>query len=384
MPKNLLNIEEKTDIIKWYTEFQKVKNYNCIVNVQKNFQQKYNKTPPSKPTIISTFKNYKNYGNVENRNKGSVHKKTVITEENILKVKNILSENSSTSIRKIATQTNINRESVRKIMKYSLKLFPYKIQFVAKIPDSAINKRLNFSLKMLEINSVNSSFIDNIWFTDESHFYIDGYINKQNWRIWGSEKPEVFVEKTAHPKYVTVWCALSSKGLIGPYFFENSEGERQTVNQQNYQSMIKNFFVPQLKEKFGDNLSEHIFCQDGASCHTSKSSLELLKTYFGTNIISNKTENYWPPYSPDLNPCDFFLWGFLKDNVFKETFKNCDSLKQKIIDCCEKVTLDLCKNSIENFKFRLQYCVSKKGKHFSLLMKKSHPLHETNSNVINN
>ena len=25
----------------------------------------------------------------------------------------------------------------------------------------------------------------------------------------------------------------------------------------------------------------------------------------------------WPPRSPDLTPCDFFLWGYVKDNAYK-------------------------------------------------------------------
>jgi hypothetical protein len=25
----------------------------------------------------------------------------------------------------------------------------------------------------------------------------------------------------------------------------------------------------------------------------------------------------WPPRSPDLTPCDFFLWRFVKDNAYK-------------------------------------------------------------------
>jgi len=90
--------------------------------------------------------------------------------------------------------------------------------------------------------------LDNIWFTDESHFHLDGYVNKQNMRIWGSENPNVVLEKSARPIYVTVWAAISTRGIIGPYFFENSKGIRSTVRQENYQQMIENFFVPKLKE----------------------------------------------------------------------------------------------------------------------------------------
>jgi hypothetical protein len=39
-------------------------------------------------------------------------------------------------------------------------------------------------------------------------------------RIWGAEKPEKFIEKSAHPQYVTVWCAISAQGLIKPYFLK--------------------------------------------------------------------------------------------------------------------------------------------------------------------
>ena len=37
-----------------------------------------------------------------------------------------------------------------------------------------------------------------------------------------------------------------------------------------------------------------------------------------------------PPYSPDLNPCDFFLWGYLKDNCYAEKPKTIDDLRKAI------------------------------------------------------
>ena len=51
-----------------------------------------------------------------------------------------------------------------------------------------------------------------IIFSDEVHFHLSGYVNKQNCRIWGTENPHVFVEKPMHPQRVTVWCGLWSGG----------------------------------------------------------------------------------------------------------------------------------------------------------------------------
>jgi len=63
-------------------------------------------------------------------------------------------------------------------------------------------------------------------------------------------------------------------------FFENSEGIRETVRQKNYQQMIENFFVPKSRELTGEEFKNQIFMQDGASLHTAKATLELLKKIF--------------------------------------------------------------------------------------------------------
>ena len=60
-----------------------------------------------------------------------------------------------------------------------------------------------------------------IIFSDEAHFHLGGYVNKQNCRIWGSEQPHANVERPMHPPRVTVWCGFWSGGIIGPFFFEN-------------------------------------------------------------------------------------------------------------------------------------------------------------------
>ncbi|GFX16243.1 putative transposase [Trichonephila clavipes] len=47
-----------------------------------------------------------------------------------------------------------------------------------------------------------------ILFSDEAHFWLNGYINKQNCRIWSEANPQVYVETPLHPEKLTVWCAL--------------------------------------------------------------------------------------------------------------------------------------------------------------------------------
>ncbi|GFX05745.1 CCHC-type domain-containing protein [Trichonephila clavipes] len=57
-------------------------------------------------------------------------------------------------------------------------------------------------------------FHKRILFTDEPHFWLNGYVNKQNCRIWSEANPQVYVETPLHPEKLTVWCALWAGGIL--------------------------------------------------------------------------------------------------------------------------------------------------------------------------
>ncbi|GFS60439.1 uncharacterized protein TNCV_946951 [Trichonephila clavipes] len=126
-------------------------------------------------------------------------------------------------------------------------------------------------------------FHKRILFSDEAHFWLNGYVNKQNCRIWSEANPQVYVETSLHPEKLTVWCALWAGGIIGPYFFKNDGGHNVTVNGDRYRAMITNFFIPELNNH---DVQELWFQQDGATCHTARATIDLLKDTFGDRLIS--------------------------------------------------------------------------------------------------
>ncbi|GFW72191.1 uncharacterized protein TNCV_702281 [Trichonephila clavipes] len=127
---------------------------------------------------------------------------------------------------------------------------------------------------------------------DEAHIWLNGYVNKQNCRIWSEANPQVYVETPLHPEKLTVWCALRAGGIIGPYFFKNDEGHNVTVNGDRYRAMITNFFTPELNNH---DVQELWFQQDGATCHTARSTIDLLKDTFADRLISRFGPVNWPP-----------------------------------------------------------------------------------------
>jgi hypothetical protein len=62
----------------------------------------------------------------------------------------------------------------------------------------------------------------------------------------------------------------------------------------------------------------------------------------------------WPPCSPDLNPCDYFLWGYLKDKMFSSAPWTLSEPKERINEICMQVTRGMLNHIAQNFVLRLQ------------------------------
>jgi hypothetical protein len=103
-----------------------------------------------------------------------------------------------------------------------------------------------------------------------------------------------------------VWVTISSHGLLGPIFFE------ETVNSERYCRMLHNTFVPNLLAT-SLLLQTQWFMQDGARLYTANIVLDFLHDTFDSHVISNRFSDRfacgqnWPPNNPDLNSCDYFL-----------------------------------------------------------------------------
>ncbi|GFU53842.1 hypothetical protein TNCV_4254511 [Trichonephila clavipes] len=72
-------------------------------------------------------------------------------------------------------------------------------------------------MKVLSTKDINAPSYDRFKISDDSdevHFWLNGYVNKQNCRIWSEANPQVYVETPLHPEKLTVWCALRAGGIL--------------------------------------------------------------------------------------------------------------------------------------------------------------------------
>ena len=70
--------------------------------------------------------------------------------------------------------------------------------------------------------------------------------------------------------------------------------------------------------------------QDGASPHYAIPARSYLNNKRPNNWIGRVVPVNWPANSPDLTPCNFFLWGHVQAKVFSTPTQSVDYLETKI------------------------------------------------------
>jgi hypothetical protein len=97
--------------------------------------------------------------------------------------------------------------------------------------------------------------------------------------------------------------------------FEDERERAVTVTGPHYIHMLENFLGPELACR--PVTKETFFQQDVAVSHTTQDSMAAVRNLFPNHVISRYGDITWPTRSPDLSGCDFFLWEYLKSQVFK-------------------------------------------------------------------
>ncbi|GFV98983.1 transposable element Tcb1 transposase [Trichonephila clavipes] len=116
--------------------------------------------------------------------------------------------------------------------------------------------------------------------------------------------------------------------------------------------MITNFFIPELNNH---DVQELWFQQDGATCHTARATIDLLKDTFGDRLISRFGPVNWPSRSCDLTPLDYFLWGYVKSLVYADKPQTLDHLEDNI----RRVIADIRPQMLEKVLTRVDSCCFK-------------------------
>lgn len=141
---------------------------------------------------------------------------------------------------------------------------------------AAMEQRLEFANDVVSRIDNNTFDVMKVRFSDEAHFHLDDYVNKQNWCNWGSEHPHFEINSSLHSVRVTVWYAMSTRGIVRAVFVNG------TVTSERYCDVLANNFIPAVQSNSEFDLMW--FMQDGARPHHTSNMFALLEEHFQNHV----------------------------------------------------------------------------------------------------
>ena len=103
------------------------------------------------------------------------------------------------------------------------------------------------------------------------------------------------------------------------------------------------------------------FQQDGAPAHYDRQVRQWLDQKFPGRWLGRRGPIEWPPRSCDLTPCDFFLWGVIKERVYATKPRDLEDLKDRITNALRALEPALCLKVCQAVRGRLEECLNEGG-----------------------
>ena len=264
-------------------------------------------------------------------------------------IKEILDEDPHISLRKISKIVQLSKITVKKIIIEDLKMRKVTYKWIPhKLTEDQKKARFEKSKELLSILE-NSKQWGNIITGDETWiYYSNDYSSK--WIKENEERPKK-VRKTISSKklLVSVYWSINGMKLI-----EGLKREEKFNKKYFVETILKNLTDNIIKKRPLKKCSGIKIHVDNARPHQAN---EEIKKYGLVRLVH-------PPYSPDLAPSDFFLFGYLKKMLEGSSFKDDDDVIEKVREILESMDHTLLKNSYYEWIKRLKKCISLEGEFF--------------------
>ena len=249
-----------------------------------------------------------------------------------------------------------------------LKYHPFKPVRRHKLYPADLPRRLQFCNWLTERTDEEML---NLLVSDEANFQLNGNVNSQNTRCYAELKtsnreeggrPDHFaVETKCYDQKIMVFCGMKRDGTFGLTVYRN-----ENMTAASYKRLLSHTVLPELRVWNGGDLANLWWQQDGATVHVSGSNMRYLDRQFQERVLSRNPIRGldWPARSPDLNPLDFCLWGYLKSKVYRPRPATLDELEANIRREVEDLDPDMMRRAILDMRNRAQLCAAKNGGNF--------------------
>ena len=285
---------------------------------------------------------------------------TETTDENIEQVRLLIDDDPYMTIEEIQEQTGLSHGTTHRIISDHLHLTKITARYIPKhLTDFQRAERVRICKENLEKFEKKMWRLCDVVTGDESWFYHTQIGRKSSNSAWvakGDPPPTVVRPNKFAPK--TLFCIFFKS--TGPVLVHRIE-RGQIVDHQYY---IHNCLKPLVNEiqqqrpSFGTHGIKLL--HDNGKPHVHKAVFDYLESK-GITIIPH------PPNSPDLAPCDFWLFDLIKQNIDDQN--DAESLHDAVTAFMYSLNREEYKKTFDKWMQRMQLCVDNDGDYFEHLMK---------------
>lgn len=277
------------------------------------------------------------------------------TAENVNRIRDLVRSDRRLTVRMIGEELNLTHTLVHQILTNELEMRKICSKMVPKnLSQDQKDIRRERCIDFLESIENDPHFLERVVTGDESWvFEYDPETKRQSmeWHTSTSPRPKKARMSKSKIKCMFI-CFFDSQGVVHKEFVPQGE----TVNQHFYRKVLENLRkrVMRVRPNIKNNWVLH---HDNAPCHTAISINEFLAS-------KNIPLAPQPPYSPDLSPCDFFLFPRLKNHLKGRHFGTVVNIQMAVTDQLKTIPVSEFQHCYEDWKNRLQRCVASQGCYF--------------------
>ena len=107
------------------------------------------------------------------------------------------------SVRRLSRELEISCQSVHNLLRKK-NFKPYIPRLFHALHDGDADRRVKFSEMFFDLMRNDENLQDELWWSGEACFKLNGHINHHNYTYWSQENPHVILEKEVNVPGITV------------------------------------------------------------------------------------------------------------------------------------------------------------------------------------
>ncbi|UYV80763.1 hypothetical protein LAZ67_19001657 [Cordylochernes scorpioides] len=282
---------------------------------------------------------------------------TSTTDEKINEVEKMILANRRITVREVAEDLNISIGSCHSIFINDLGMRRVAAKFVPKLLNcDQKQNRMNIANEMLDSVRDDPNLLQTVITGEKAWVYgydVETKAQSSQWKLPHEPRPKKARQVRSNVK-VLLTVFFDCRGVVHHEFLPQG----RTVNKEYYLQVMRNLreAILQKRPDLWKN-KNWLLHHDNATAHTSL----LVRDFLAKN---NTLMMPQPPYSPDLAPCDFFLFPKLKRPMKRRRYATLDEIKTASKEELKKIFKNDFLKCFEDWKNRWHKCIISHGDYF--------------------